>query len=298
MNKLQSIISIKPEEFISNHHVSYQQVKAINNIISCQTSNMGSHKLSCDCGHEKIVHNSCRNRHCPICGNFKKEMWVQKQQESVIPSHYFHLVFTLPSELRSLVYFNQKSLYGLMYNATSKTLLDLSKSQFGVIPGFSLILHTWSQTLMFHPHLHCILAGGGLSLDQSHFKSFKKKYFLPIKMLSRVYKAKFLEKLKYLYENDELVFPNDLKQLEQPNIFQIFIDALFKKDWVVFSKRVFKSAQHVIRYLGRYTHKVAIYADRINNFDEDFVVDFWIIFCHIVSQKFGTTDFLPTGSGV
>jgi hypothetical protein len=271
MNKLQSIISIKPEEFISNHHVSYQQVKAINNIISCQTSNMGSHKLSCDCGHEKIVHNSCRNRHCPICGNFKKEMWVQKQQESVIPSHYFHLVFTLPSELRSLVYFNQKSLYGLMYNATSKTLLDLSKSQFGVIPGFSLILHTWSQTLMFHPHLHCILAGGGLSLDQSHFKSFKKKYFLPIKMLSRVYKAKFLEKLKYLYENDELVFPNDLKQLEQPNIFQIFIDELFKKDWVVFSKRVFQSAQHVIRYLGRYTHKVAIYADRIINFDENFV---------------------------
>jgi hypothetical protein len=175
MNKLQFIISIKPEEFISNHHLSYQQVKAINNIISCQTSNMGSHKLSCDCGYEKIVHNSCHNRHCPICGNFKKEMWVQKQQESVIPSHYFHLVFTLPSELRSLVYFNQKSLYGLMYNATSKTLLDLSKSQFGVIPGFSLILHTWSQTLMFHPHLHCILAGGGLSLDKTHFKSFKKK---------------------------------------------------------------------------------------------------------------------------
>jgi hypothetical protein len=271
MNKLQSIISIKPEEFISNHHLSYQQVKVINNIISCQTSNMGSHKLSCDCGHEKIVHNSCHNRHCPICGNFKKEMWVQKQQESVIPSHYFHLVFTLPSELRALVYFNQKSLYDLMYKATSKTLLDLSKSQFGVIPGFSLILHTWSQTLMFHPHLHCILAGGGLSLDQSHFKSFKKKYFLPVKMLSRVYKAKFLEKLKYLYDNDKLMLPNDLQVLEQPKIFQTFVDELFKKDWVVFSKRVFKSAQHVIRYLGRYTHKIAIYADRINKFDEDSV---------------------------
>lgn len=124
---------------------------------------------------------------------------------------------------------------------------------------------------MFHPHLHCILAGGGLSLDQNHFKSFKKNYFLPVKMLSSVYRAKFLEKLKYLYENDKLVFPNDLEELEEPHVFQTFIDGLFKKDWVVYSKRVFKSAQHVIRYLGRYTHKIAIYADRINKFDEDSV---------------------------
>ena len=271
MNKLQSIIAIKPDEFISNHHLSFQQIKAINSIVSCQTDNMGSHRLSCDCGYEKIVHNSCHNRHCPICGNFKKEMWIQKQQESVIPSHYFHLVFTVPQELRPLIYFNQKYLYDLMYDATSKTLLDLSKSKFGVIPGFSLILHTWSQSLMFHPHLHCILAGGGLSLDQTHFKSFKKKYFLPIGMLSVVYKAKFMEGLKKLYYNDELVFPNELMSLKNPKNFKQFVDSLYKKDWVVYSKQVFKSANHVINYLGRYTHKVAIYADRIRTFNEDFV---------------------------
>jgi len=154
MSKLQSIIAMNPLDYINNNHLSYQQVKAINSIISCQTANMGSHRLTCECGHEKIVHNSCYNRHCPICGNFKKEMWIQKQQESLIPGHYFHLVFTIPDSLRSLAYYNQKAIYNLLYSAASKTIIDLSKDKLGVIPGFSLILHTWSQTLMFHPHIH------------------------------------------------------------------------------------------------------------------------------------------------
>jgi hypothetical protein len=271
MNKIQAIMSIKPAEFVNTHHLSYQQVKVINNIISCQTSNMGSHRLTCECGHEKIVNNSCHNRHCPICGNFKKEMWIQKQQESVIPSHYFHLVFTVPSELRTIAYFNQKKFYNLMYHAASRTILDLSKNQLDAIPGFSLILHTWSQTLIFHPHLHCILVGGGISLDQNQFKSFKKKFFLPIKMLSRVYRAKLLEGLKLLYHNGDLDLPNNIKPLEKLEEFQVLIDNLFNKDWVVYSKRVFKRAKHVIKYLGRYTHKIAIYANRITNFDENFV---------------------------
>jgi len=160
------------------------------------------------------------------------------------------MVFTVPQELRPLIYFIQKSLYDLMYDAASQMLLNLSESKFGVIPGFSLILHTWSQSLMFHPHLHCILAGGGLSLNQTHFKSFKKKYFLPIGMLSVVYKAKFMEGLKKLYHNDELVFPNDLSSLNNPAEFQSLVDSLYKKNWVVYSKRVFKNANHVINYPG------------------------------------------------
>jgi len=264
-------MSIKPGEYVNTHHLSYQQLKVINSIISCQTSNMGSHRLTCECSHEKIVNNSCHNRHCPICGNFKKEMWIQKQQESVVPSHYFHLVFTIPSELRAIAYFNQKRFYNLMYHAASKTILDLSKSQLDVIPGFSLILHTWSQTLIFHPHLHCILVGGGISLDQKQFKSFKKKYFLPIKMLSRVYRAKLMEGMKSLYNNDELVFPNNIRPLEEPEAFQDLVNDLFNKDWVVYSKRVFKSAKHVIKYLSRYTHKIAINANRITDFDENLV---------------------------
>jgi hypothetical protein len=154
MPKIQAVLSYNAMDYISSNHTSYQQVKAINAISSCRTSNAGSHTLSCECGHSKQVSNSCSNRHCPTCGGFSKELWIQKQQESLLPSHYFHLVFTVPDSLRELIYFNQKLLYNLMYDATSKTLIDLSKDKLGVIPGFSLVLHTWSQTLLFH--LGCI----------------------------------------------------------------------------------------------------------------------------------------------
>ncbi len=271
MNKLQSIIAINPQDFISNHHLSFQQVKAINAIISCQTANMGSHKLNCECGFEKTVHNSCYNRHCPICGNFKKEMWIQKQSESTIPSPYFHMVFTIPQELRSIAYYNQKEIYNLIYDAASKTILDLSKNKYNVIPGFTLILHTWNQTLVFHPHLHCILAGGGLALNSVHFKSFKKKFFLHVKILSMVFKGKFMEGLKNLNLKNNLVFLNELEHLNNASSFQVFIDSLYNKDWIVYSKPAFKSAEHVIKYLGRYTHKVAIYENRILSFSEDSV---------------------------
>lgn len=271
MNKLQSIISHHALNFINNFPLSYQQVKAINAISSCRTPNMGSHTLSCDCGHSKVVHNSCSNRHCPICGTFKKELWIQKQQQALLPSHYFHLVFTVPDSLRMLIYFNQKILFNLLFDATSKTILELSKDKLGVTPGFSLILHTWSQTLMFHPHLHCILVGGGLSKNHSYFKSFKKKFFLHVKVLSSVFKGKFLEGLKALYKENLLKLPHDLNHLSSPYSFQSFVDALYAKDWVVFSKPVFKCADHVIQYLGRYTHRVAISDYRIKDFSDNHV---------------------------
>jgi hypothetical protein len=154
MRKIQAVLSYAAMDYISSNYTSYQQVKAINAISSCRTNNAGSHSLTCECGHSKQVSNSCSNRHCPTCGGFSKELWIQKQQESLLPLHYFHLVFTVPDSLRELIYFNQKLLYNLMYDATSKTLIDLSKDKLGVIPGFSLVLHTWSQTLMFH--LGCI----------------------------------------------------------------------------------------------------------------------------------------------
>lgn len=271
MNKLQSIISQNAMDYISSHSLSFQQVKAINAIASCRTPNMGSHILSCDCGHSKVVSNSCSNRHCPTCGTFKKELWVHNQQQSLLPSHYFHLVFTLPDSLRSLVLFNQEVLYNLLYKATSKTILDLSNDKLGVTPGFSLILHTWSQTLSFHPHLHCILVGGGLSKDQIYFKTFKKKFFVHVKVLSAVFKAKFLEGLKKLYYNGDLKFPYDLASLFDHDSFQSFLAHLYDKDWVVFSKSVFKCATHVLKYLGRYTHRVAISDYRINDFTDNTV---------------------------
>ncbi len=258
-SKIQHILSAATVEYISNHHVSFQQVKALNAIGSCQTKNMGTHSLSCECGHSKTVNNSCGNRHCPTCGSFKKEMWVQNQQQSLLPSHYFHLVFTLPDTLNPLIFYNQKELYDLMYQTASSTLLELSAEKHGVTPGFSLVLHTWGQNLNYHPHLHCILAGGGLSLDQTHFKSFKKKFSIHVKVLSAVFKGKFLEKLKKLLVGDTLAQPDGYW-----DSLTSFLDDLCSKDWVVFSKPVFKYANHVLKYLGRYTHRVAISDHRIN----------------------------------
>lgn len=265
MSKIQAVLSYNAMDYISSHHTSYQQVKAINAITSCRTAKAGSHSLTCECGYTKQVSNSCSNRHCPTCGSFSKELWVQKQQESLLPSHYFHLVFTVPDSLRDLIYFNQELLYNLMYDAASKTLIDLSKDKLGIIPGFSLVLHTWSQTLLFHPHLHCIFAGGGLSKDHSHFKSFKKKFFIHVKVLSAVFKGKFLEGLKKLYLSGEFALSSQIRALSSSDTFQSFLDSLYEKDWVVFSKAVFKCADHVIKYLGRYTHRIAISDFRIKD---------------------------------
>ncbi len=223
---------------------------------------MGSHILACDdCGHQKIVHNSCGNRHCPSCGTLNKEKWVNKQQESLIPVHYFHLVFTVPDDLRPLIYTNQKLLFNLMYDAVSKSILELSKKKLGIVPGFSLLLHTWGQNLMFHPHIHCILVGGGLSLDHSHFRNFKKKFFIHVKVLSKVFRGKFMEGLKKLIQKDKLNLQDAFA--DNNYAFQNFIDNLYGKNWVVFSKSVFKSANHVLKYLGNYTHRVAICNNRI-----------------------------------
>ena len=196
---------------------------------------------------------------------------MDRQQQSLLPVHYFHLVFTLPDSLRLPVLFNQQPLFDLFYQAASRTLLKLAAQKSGVIPGFSLILHTWSQTLAFHPHLHCILAGGGLSSDGQHFQLFKKKFFIHVKVLSAVFKGIFLEGFKQLFASGLLKFPFDDGRLLHPDAFSSFLDGLYAIDWVVFSKPVFKCADHVLKYLGRYTHRVAISDHRITAFSDDTV---------------------------
>lgn len=272
LTKIQSIFAEHGGSYIREHAVSMRQLRALNAITFCKTSNMGSHVLCCDdCGHEKVVYNSCGNRHCPCCGALNKEKWLHKQQESLLPVHYFHLVFTLPDDLRPLIYCNQRRLYNLMYSAVSDTIKELSAERLGTVPGFSLLLHTWGQTLCFHPHIHCILAGGGLSLDHSHFRSFKKKFFIHVNVLSQRFRKKFMDGLKVLYEENQLYFYGDCKTLRNSYCFKDFVNNLFKKDWVVFSKSVFKSATHVLRYLGNYTHRVAISNHRILSVTKDVV---------------------------
>lgn len=257
-SKIQTLFKEDTPKYLDNNIVSIQQLKALNAVSFCQTKDMGTHNLSCDCGFNKIINNSCGNRHCPSCGTYKKEVWIQNQQQALLPTQYYHLIFTLPDILNPLIYFNQNTLYTLMYQAASETILQLTTDKYRATPGFSLILHTWGQTLNYHPHLHCILAGGGLSVNKNRFIFFKKKFFIHVKILSALFKGKFMDKLKSLIKNEELKIPTIYK-----DELQSIIDQLYSKDWVVYSKPVFKCAEHVIKYLGRYTHRVAISNHRI-----------------------------------
>ena len=200
---------------------------------------------TCDeCGFEKISYNSCRNRHCPKCQTFTKEQWIEKQNQYLLNTGYFHVVFTLPEELNAVMLRNQNTAYGLFFKAVSETLLELcaDKKYLGAKPGITTVLHTWGQNLMYHPHIHCIATGGGLTTD-GKWQSSRKKFFLPVKVLS----GKFRGKLLFL-----------LKQAGLP-----FDSALYHKEWVVYCKPPFENASKVIEYLGRYTHRVAISNHRI-----------------------------------
>lgn len=245
MIEIQDIINQHGTEFLASHRLSPVQRKAFWAIQNCRTSALGAHVDTCDeCGFEKISYNSCRNRHCPKCQTVTREQWVEKQNQYLLNTGYFHVVFTLPEELHSVMLQNQELAYKLFFKAVSETLLELcaDKKFLGAKPGITMVLHTWGQNLMFHPHIHCIVTGGGLTSD-GKWRASRKKFFLPVKVLSRKFRGKFL---------------SFLKQTELPAS-----PSLHQKEWVVYCKPPFKNASKVIEYLGRYTHRVAISNNRI-----------------------------------
>lgn len=255
--EIQDIINQYGYKFLENHKLSPIQRKVFYAIKNCRTSAIGAHIDTCDeCGFEKISYNSCRNRHCPKCQTFTKEQWVEKQNQYLLNTGYFHAVFTLPEELNSVVLQNQDVVYGLFFKAVSETLLELcaDKKYLGAKPGITAVLHTWGQNLMYHPHIHCIVTGGGLSKDNK-WQSSRKKFFLPVKVLSRKFRGKLLHFLKQA----ELSFDS----------------ALYQKEWVVYCKPPFKDASKVIEYLGRYTHRVAISNNRILGLKDGEVTFAW-----------------------
>ena len=261
MIELQDIFKKYADEYMENHNLSYVQSKAVRAIINCRTSVMGAHIDICDeCGFEQISYNSCRNRHCPKCQTFAKEDWLDRQKQNLLDRPYFHVVFTVPSELNPIFYQNQKLLYALLFKAASETLLELcaDSKYLGAKPGITSVLHTWGQNLSYHPHLHCIVTGGGLT-DLNTWKDSRKKFFLPIKVLSKKFRGKFLHYL----QNEDLHFFGDAKYLANPSDFGNLISKLYKTDWVLYCKPPFGNAQKVIDYLGRYTHRVAISNNRI-----------------------------------
>jgi hypothetical protein len=247
-------------------------LRAMKAIEICRTSELGGHVDECDeCGSIRISYNSCRNRHCPKCQCLDKERWLESRKRDVLPIQYFHVVFTHPEELNPLSLRNQKVTYNIHFKAASETLKDLAEDtkHLGARIGFIGILHTWSQTLIHHPHIHFIVPGGGLSSNGKRWVSCKKDFFIRVEVLSRLFRGKYLYYLKKAYYPGELLFPGEIEQLGVKNAFEKLCSALYDKEWVVDSRPSFKTSESVIDYLGRYTHRVAITNDRIIRLKDD-----------------------------
>ena len=256
---------------VADRSFSDEQFRAIQCIRSCRTAEMGAHVSECESCHSKFIHyNSCKNRHCPMCQAMEVDEWIDLRREDVLDAPYFHTVFTVPSLLYPLIYANQKLLYDALYHATNKTLSELSKDtkHFGAKIGYICILHTWGSKLNYHPHIHTIVLGGGLD-DRNHWKDKGNKFFLPVKVMSAVFKRYYLEELKYLYESKKLSYTGGAEKLRNTYEFKSLLDKLYAMDWVVYSKRTFKGAQEVFKYLGKYTHRIAISNSRILSIDSE-----------------------------
>lgn len=256
-------------QFYSHYQRKYtpftQQGKAALHIMQCRTAALGGHVSECDeCSYTKVYYNSCRNRHCPTCQGVNNAVWVDARSKDILNAPYFHVVFTMPHELHSLIYQNQKPLYTLMYKAVAETITELAWDQkyLGAQPGFFSILHTWGQDLHFHPHIHTVVLAGGLDkINKWHSRG--KKFFIPIKVLSKKFRGKFLYYLKDYFRQDLLKFYGDAKQYHNPKLFQNLLDICYAKKWYSYSKEPFAGPLAVVKYLGRYTHRIAISNKRI-----------------------------------
>ena len=264
--------------YSQSHHLPLRHLRAMNAIECCRTAALGGHVEQCDvCGHIRISYNSCRNRHCPKCQSLPREKWLAARKRDLLPVEYFHIVFTIPDLLNPLALRNQRVVYDLLFKAASEALLALSKDlkHLGAEIGFISILHTWGQNLMDHPHLHCLVPGGGLSLDGKRWISSRRGFFIPVKVLSRLFRGKFLFYLKEAYRGGKLKFVGEIRSLGDTRKFQMMMDELYRKQWVLYCKPPFRSPEQVLEYLGRYTHRVAISNNRIIKVEEGKVTFRW-----------------------
>lgn len=260
------------------HQMPIRHLRVMRAIEICRTAQLGGHIDQCDhCGTVRISYNSCRNRHCPKCQCLEKERWLEAREKDLLPTAYFHVVFTLPEGLRPLALRNQKVIYNLLFKAVSETLSELARDSkhLGAEIGFMAILHTWSQTLIDHPHLHCLVTGGGLSLDRKQWVCSKKDFFIPAKVLSSLFRGKFLDGLKREYEAERLKFPGQIEQLKEASSFKRLLTNLYRQEWVVYCKSPLKNPEKVMDYLGRYTHRVALSNDRLVKLEDNYVTFRW-----------------------
>jgi len=273
----------------NRHWLRWAHIKVLLAIARCRTAALGGHIDECTrCGHRAAIsYNSCRNRHCPKCQTSARERWIQARRRELLPSPYVHVVFTLPPQLASLALQNKKVIYGLPLRASAETLLEVARNprHLGAEIGFFSVLHTWNQKLQLHPHVHCVIPAGGLSLDRTHWIRSRPRFFLPIQVLRRVFRGKFVAGLKSAFQQEQLHLSGNLAFLAEPKIFASWLRPLFRKDWIVYSKPPFGGPEYVLHYLGRYTHRVAISNHRLISFEGGQVTFRWRDSAHNNEQK-------------
>lgn len=263
--------------------LSWPQVKVLNAIERCRTAALGGHRDQCErCGHQAISYNSCRNRHCPKCQTNTRNQWLAARQQELLPGNYYHLVFSVPHTLVPLMWQNKKTLFRLLFQTSAETLLEVAADpkHLGAEIGFLSVLHTWGQTLQAHPHIHCVVPGGGLSPDHQYWIRAPSHFFLPVRVLSRVFRGKFVAGLRRACRQNKLVFLGACQPLAQPNAFSAFLRRLFREDWVVYAKKPFGGPEHVLHYLARYTHRVAISNHRLVEVNHTHVTFRWKDYAH------------------
>ncbi|HEY6488885.1 MAG: IS91 family transposase [Terracidiphilus sp.] len=274
-------------------HFAWPHRKVLDAIVRCRTAALGGHRDQCvRCGHQAISFNSCRNRHCPKCQGNARAKWLAARSAELLPVPYFHVVFTLPHSLSALVLQNKRLLYDLLYRTSAATILELARDpkHLGADIGFLGVLHTWGQNLEHHPHVHYIVPAGGLALDGSRWIDSSRRFFLPVHALSRVFRGKFIAGLKQLVTEDKLQFRGSQQHLAASSGLSSFLRQLYQQDWVVYAKPPFGGAEHVLNYLARYTHRVAISNHRLVTFENGHVAFRWRDYAHGGKKKVMTVS--------
>ncbi len=267
--EMADVVRCAGQSFIehSRRWINWQHRKVLLAIARCRTAALGGHRDRCTgCGlTTRISYNSCRNRHCPRCQGNARLRWLKARERELLPTRYVHAVFTLPRELAPLALQNKRLIYNLLFHSSAETLLEIARDprHLGAEVGFFSVLHSWNQRLQFHPHVHCVIAAGGIAPDHARWISARRSFFLPICVLSRVFRGKFAAGLRSAFHRGELQFHGRLLPLAEPRAFSAWLRVLFRHDWVVYSKRPFGGPEQVLRYLGAYTHRVAISNSRL-----------------------------------
>lgn len=266
------ILRAHAQEYMSSHTLTGDQLNVVRDLIRCRTSELGGHLEVClDCGFERPAYNSCRNRHCPKCQSLTQARWIEQRVQRLLPTHYFHVVFTLPASLRALARANRELFFNLLFSSASKTLLELGDDpkRLNARLGITAVLHTWTRELVFHPHLHCIVTGGGLSPSGDEWIACNRRYIFPVLVLGKLFRGKFLDGLRRLRTTGALRYTGSAAYLADDFRFRALIDKLYATSWVVYAKRPFAGPENIFRYLGRYTHRVGLSNQRLQSFSAD-----------------------------